>query len=120
MIRSLFIALIAAVTVSVQPVAGTPPVADPATYLQDFGALCRVDWPKNRLVNVVCHGHSVPAGYFKTPEIRSLEAYPNQLRVLLAQKYPHAMINVIVTAIGGRNLGGRRRPFRAGCAQPPA
>jgi len=25
------------------------------------------EWPKNRAMNIVFHGHSVPAGYFKTP-----------------------------------------------------
>lgn len=24
-------------------------------------------WPDNRTVNIVCHGHSVPSGYFATP-----------------------------------------------------
>ena len=60
-------------------------------------------WPKNRAVNIVCHGHSVPAGYFKTPAVDSLHAYPNLLRVALAERYTNAVINVIVTAIGGEN-----------------
>jgi len=70
-------------------------------YLAEIGKLCRVDWPENRTVNIVCHGHSVPSGYFKTPDVRSLDAYPHLLRVGLAERYPHAVINVIVTAIGG-------------------
>ena len=78
-------------------------VAPVATYLQEVAQLARTDWPKNKALQIVCHGHSVPAGYFKTPEIRSLEAYPHLLRVGLAEKYPHAVINVIVTAIGGEN-----------------
>jgi len=45
----------------------------------------------------------VPAGYFKTPEVRSLGSYPHLLRVELARRFPHAVINVIVTAIGGEN-----------------
>src|SRR4051794_31565195 len=52
----------------------------PKTYLAELEALLRVDWPRNRTVNIVCHGHSVPAGYFETPEVRSLEAYPALLR----------------------------------------
>ena len=32
-----------------------------------------------------------------------MEAYPNLLRVGLAAKYPHAVINVIVSAVGGEN-----------------
>lgn len=76
-------------------------VADPKTYLAEFARLARVDWPHNRTLNVVCHGHSVPAGYFQTPEIRTHESYPHRLHVALAKKYAHAVINVIVTAIGG-------------------
>ena len=30
----------------------------------------------NHTVNLVCHGHSVLAGYFKTPEVRTFDAYP--------------------------------------------
>jgi lysophospholipase L1-like esterase len=63
----------------------------------------RKDWPGNRTVNVVFHGHSVPAGYFKTPEVRSLEAYPHLVREGLARLFPHAVINVIVSAKGGEN-----------------
>ncbi|MCC6414683.1 MAG: SGNH/GDSL hydrolase family protein [Opitutaceae bacterium] len=66
-----------------------------------FARLARVDWPHNRTLNVVCHGHSVPAGYFQTPEISTHESYPHRLHVALAKKYSHTVINVIVTAIGG-------------------
>jgi lysophospholipase L1-like esterase len=74
-----------------------------ATYLDDVRAQLDLKWPKNRIVNIVCHGHSVPAGYFRTPEVRSLDAYPNVLRQRLAAAFPHAVINVIVTAVGGEN-----------------
>ncbi len=78
-------------------------MVDKQNYLSEIAALCRIDWPANRIVNVVCHGHSVPAGYFKTPVVHSLGSYPHLLRVGLAAKYLHAVINVIVTAIGGEN-----------------
>jgi lysophospholipase L1-like esterase len=58
-------------------------------------------WPGNRSINLVFHGHSVPAGYQKTPEVRTFEAYPHLLQVKLKERYPNAVINVIVTAIGG-------------------
>jgi acyl-CoA thioesterase-1 len=61
------------------------------------------DWPNNRTINIVCHGHSVPAGYFKTPDVRPLESYPHLLRAGLATLYPHSVVNVIVSAIGGEN-----------------
>ena len=74
---------------------------NPALYLADFARLARIDWPANRTLTVVCHGHSVPAGYFQTPEVRTLDSYPHLLHAALAERYPHAVINVIVTAIGG-------------------
>jgi lysophospholipase L1-like esterase len=80
-----------------------PSVADARIYLADISAELEKLWPTNRTVNIVCHGHSVPAGYFKTPTVDSLDAYPAQLRNALAKRFPHAVINVIVTAIGGEN-----------------
>lgn len=88
-------------TVRVRGVKTPVAVADPETYLAEFARLARVDWPQNRTLNVVCHGHSVPSGYFQTPEISTHESYPHLLHVALARKYSHAVINVIVTAIGG-------------------
>jgi acyl-CoA thioesterase I len=71
------------------------------TYLSEFCRQARIDWPENRTLNVVCHGHSVPSGYFQTPQISTFESYPHLLHMALAKKFPHAVINVIVTAIGG-------------------
>lgn len=60
-------------------------------------------WPNNRTVNVVCHGHSVPAGYFATPYVNPFGAYPHLLHRLIKERFPFACVNVIVTAIGGEN-----------------
>lgn len=79
--------------------------ASQADYLAPVAALLGAQWPKNRTVTIVCHGHSVPAGYFKTPVVDSLHAYPHLLRVELAKRFPHAVINVVVTAIGGEDSG---------------
>ena len=79
----------------------TKAAAVPQTYLADFRAAAQIKWPKNRSLKVVCHGHSVPAGYFKTPVVRTFDAYPHLLHVALAEKYPFAVTNVTVTAIGG-------------------
>ena len=57
----------------------------------------------NRTVNIVVHGHSVPSGYFTTPVVNALDAYPHQLYVALKQRFAYAVLNVIVTAIGGEN-----------------
>jgi acyl-CoA thioesterase I len=60
-------------------------------------------WPHNRAINLVFHGHSVPAGYHKTPEVKPFESYPHLLYQDLKRRFPHAVINIIVTAIGGEN-----------------
>jgi acyl-CoA thioesterase I len=72
-------------------------------YLAPIETELQKCWPTNRAVNIVCHGHSVPAGYFKTPEVRTFDAYPMLLHHGLAERFPHAVINVFVTAIGGEN-----------------
>ncbi|MDB5155526.1 MAG: putative lipase [Mucilaginibacter sp.] len=59
---------------------------------------------------MVFHGHSVPSGYAKTPEVRTFDSYPYQLLVLLKQQYPYAVINIIITAKGGENsIQGAKR-----------
>jgi len=63
--------------------------------------------------NIVCHGHSVPAGYFTTPLIDSLHAYPHLLFVGLKERFAHAALNVIVTAIGGENAESGAARFAA-------
>ncbi len=71
-----------------------------SSYLADITRILGSQWPANRTVNIVCHGHSVPAGYFATPVVDSLNAYPHLLLTALKQRFPFAVINVIVTAIG--------------------
>ena len=85
---------------------GESAVADKVTYLDDIRILLQKQWPQNRLVNVVCHGHSVPAGYFKTPVVDTFNAYPHLLHQGIKAQFPHAVVNVIVTAIGGENSEG--------------
>jgi lysophospholipase L1-like esterase len=77
--------------------------AGKTNYLSDIAALLKMPWPQNRTVNIVCHGHSVPAGYFRTPAVDTFNAYPHLLHQELKQRFPNAVINVIVTAIGGEN-----------------
>ncbi|HEY3341810.1 MAG TPA: SGNH/GDSL hydrolase family protein [Anaerolineae bacterium] len=78
-------------------------IAGKETYLIDVVREMGKAWPGNRAVNIVCHGHSVPAGYFTTPVVNSLEAYPHLLFVELKKRFAYSVINVIVTAIGGEN-----------------
>ncbi len=72
-------------------------------YLMDFKQQLTLVWPKNKTMNVVFHGHSVPSGYFSTPTVNTLAAYPHLFLVYLKEKYPTAVINCITTAIGGEN-----------------
>jgi len=83
--------------------AGRGAPADPAGYLAPvIGELGR-EYPRNRTVNLVFHGHSVPAGYFKTPHVDTLNAYPAQLQRRLKERFPTVVLNSIVTAIGGED-----------------
>jgi len=77
--------------------------AEKKDYLKEVQSELLKEWPKNRTINLVFHGHSVPAGYFKTPVVNTLEAYPFQLLKLLKAIYPLAVINIINTSVGGEN-----------------
>lgn len=90
---------------------GTGKSAVRESYLADVSTLLEAKWPRNRTVNVVCHGHSVPAGYFVTPVVDTFNAYPHLLHRGLKTRFPHAVINVIVTAIGGETSEGGAQRF---------
>ncbi|BCM91148.1 hypothetical protein IAD21_03012 [Abditibacteriota bacterium] len=77
--------------------------ASPAHYLTDLVAELQTQWPNNRTVNIVCHGHSVPSGYFATPFVDTFNAYPHLLHRALKDRFPFAVINVIVSARGGES-----------------
>lgn len=78
-------------------------IADPSNYLSELKSELQIKWPKNRTINIVFHGHSVPAGFFKTPNVNTLSAYPYLLLKELKSIYPYAVVNTIITAIGGEN-----------------
>lgn len=85
-------------------------LADQSGYLQEIKMELEKKWPENRTINLVFHGHSVPAGYFKTPVVKTLDSYPFLLLQRLKVRYPHAVINIINTAIGGENsIEGEKR-----------
>lgn len=85
-------------------------LADPSNYLTAIKTELKKEWPKNRTINLVFHGHSVPAGYFKTPLVNTFDAYPLQVLKMVKEKYPFAVINIINTSIGGENsLSGEKR-----------
>jgi lysophospholipase L1-like esterase len=76
-------------------------IADATHYLDPILDAMAVKWPGNRTINIACHGHSVPAGYFATPYVNSRDAYPARLHRLIKARFPFAVVNVIVTAVGG-------------------
>ncbi|WP_372755730.1 LamG-like jellyroll fold domain-containing protein [Mariniflexile sp.] len=76
-------------------------IADSNTYLRPVITEFQKTWPSNKTMNLVFHGHSVPTGYFLTPDVRTLEAYPYLTLVKLKGIYPYAVINTITTSIGG-------------------
>ncbi len=81
-----------------------------AQDLSPLSELMKTAWPKNRTIQVVFHGHSVPAGFHKTPEVKTFESYPHLVHLKLKEQYPKAVINVITTAIGGEtSLTGAAR-----------
>ncbi|MBI9015833.1 MAG: SGNH/GDSL hydrolase family protein [Phycisphaerae bacterium] len=85
-------------------------IAEKQTYLGNICQELSVKWPKNRSINIVFHGHSVPSGYFATPVVDTFNAYPHLFHVGLKQRYPYSVVNVIVTAIGGENsIKGSKR-----------
>lgn len=74
-----------------------------AAYFDELIAEMRVEWPKNQTIQIAAHGHSVPAGYFQTPVVQPFDSYPHLFHVGLKKRYPHAVINVVVTAKGGED-----------------
>ena len=86
-------------------------IATNETYLSDVCAALRIPWPDNHTVNIVCHGHSVPAGYFASTVVDTFNAYPHLLHVGLRERFPMSVTNVIVTAIGGENSSGGAARF---------
>jgi acyl-CoA thioesterase-1 len=89
----------------------TAEMAQPQRYLADVMSELRRQWPTNRTINFVCHGHSVPAGYFKTPVVDTFNAYPHLLHRGVKERFPFAVANVIVTAIGGENSESGAKRF---------
>lgn len=89
------------------------PMAEPNDYLKEIKEKLKIEWPNNRTINLVFHGHSVPAGYFKTPIVNTLDAYPFLVLKEIKEHYPNAVINIINTSIGGENSVSGAERFEA-------
>jgi acyl-CoA thioesterase I len=95
-------------------------MADRNTYLSDLINEMNLQWSQNRTINIICHGHSVPSGYFATPMVDTFNAYPHLLHKSLKERFPFAVINVIVTGVGGEDSesGFKRLESEVLCHRP--
>jgi lysophospholipase L1-like esterase len=89
-------------------------------YLREVIKILNSAWPENRTVNIVFHGHSVPSGYTATPFVDTFNSYPHLLHATLKARFPFAVINTIVTGIGGENSeqGAKRFASEVLCHRP--
>ncbi len=94
--------------------------ADNKTYLKSVVHKLNTQWPDNEIVTIACHGHSVPAGYFATPYVDTFNAYPHLLHRALKERYPYAVVNVTLTAVGGEDSskGAQRFESQVLCHHP--
>lgn len=95
---SLFIITILVVGFARSQERNVPATAD---YLNGIKTELTTVFPKNRTINLVFHGHSVPTGYWSGSKVHTLESYPQLLLRKLKIEYPYAVINIITTSIGG-------------------
>lgn len=83
---------------------------DSSIYLSEVKKNLVTKFPKNRVINIIFHGHSVPSGYWSKQEVHGNESYPNLLLMKIRKAYPYAVVNVILTAMGGENaVKGEKR-----------
>jgi len=88
-------------------------IASQQFYLEQIKAEMKQEWPKNKTINLVFHGHSVPAGYFKTPIVNTLGSYPYLVLEQIKSKYPFSVVNIINTSIGGENSESGEKRFES-------
>lgn len=72
-------------------------------YLAEIIETMKAAWPNDRTVNLVFHGHSVPMGYMNDGYADTFNAYPHLLHRALKERFPNAVINVIVTGVAGES-----------------
>jgi len=80
-------------------------------YLKSVQLELLKTWPDNRTINIVFHGHSVPCGYFATPVVNTMVAYPHLTLTNVKEIYPYAVVNVITTSKGGENAEDAEKRF---------
>lgn len=78
-------------------------VADRSEYLMTIREVFETTWPNNRCINLVFHGHDVPAGYFETPTVETTLAYPRKTLAGIKENHSYAVANAFTTGIYGEN-----------------
>ncbi|WP_222707983.1 SGNH/GDSL hydrolase family protein [Algibacter pacificus] len=81
-------------------------------YLDSLKKELKVKWPKNRTINLVFHGHSVPTGYTTRGVLDRLQAYPFRTLKKVNDFYPYAVVNIITTSIGGEQAAQGAKRFK--------
>lgn len=66
---------------------------------------------KNRTLNIVFHGHSVPSGYFHGGVVNTMQAYPHLVFHGIKTQYPYTVLNVLTTSIGGEQAEQGEKRF---------
>ena len=85
-------------------------IADQNKYLEEEVYGLQKIWPDNTTFTIACHGHSIPCGYMEANVTRPFDAYPHLFYRRLSERFPHSVINMIVTATGGENsVSGAKR-----------
>lgn len=83
-----------------------------ATYLDSLKLELLKKWPKNKSINLVFHGHSVPTGYLTGGVIDRLQSYPFRSLKKVNDYYPYAVVNTITTSIGGEQAEQGAKRFK--------
>ena len=100
---------------------GAPQKTESETdYIAELKQQLTLTWPDNKTINIVFHGHSVPSGYFRTPTVNTLAAYPHLFFEFLKEHYHTAVVNCITTSIGGEQSeqGAKRFKDDVLCMKP--
>ena len=82
-------------------------------YLDSLKKELKVKWPKNRTINLVFHGHSVPTGYTTRGVIDRSNSYPYRTLKKVNDFYPYSVVNTITTSIGGEQAEQGAKRFKA-------
>ncbi|MGI6636414.1 MAG: SGNH/GDSL hydrolase family protein [Christensenellales bacterium] len=87
-------------------------ITDRRVYLKPLRDELRCQWPDYQPHYIACHGHSVVTGAFAKSQVRPFNAYPHLWYRLLNERFPTALISMIITAIGGEHAASGAERFQ--------